>query len=121
MKSLYESILSSTKSGTYKNITKEYLLNNGWSIDKYWEGKISGIPYKYIENERLIRGLRDSKTGEEYFCIDVLNSKKHVETKIIKTIKDLNILIQWWKSKENNNINEEKKLLKQIEKFKSAF
>lgn len=121
MKTLYESILSSTKSGTYKNITKEYLLNNGWSIDNYWKGKISGIPYKYIENESLIRGLRDSKTGEEYFCIDVLNSKKHVETKIIKTIKDLNILIQWWKSKENNDINEERKLLKQIEKFESAF
>lgn len=121
MKTLYESILSSTKSGIYKNITKEYLLNNGWVIDEFWKGKISGIPYKHIENECLIRGLRDAKTGEEYFCVDVLTSKKTVEVKIIKTIKDLNILIQWRKSKENNDKNEERKLLKQIEKLESLF
>lgn len=120
MKSLYESILTSTNAGKSKIIDRQYLLNNGWELrNDLFGGNIKGDIYFNKETEHVLRCL--NYKGGDIFVIDVLTSKHYVETKIIKTIEELEIVVKWWKSGIDKDKKEEKRLLKKIEKFEDIF
>ena len=104
MKSLAESILSSTGSGKNRKIDVEYLLTHGFkpSYDR--------TMFVHEETGKLLRIARDEIVLEiiKYGGI-------FTRLLVVSTIEDLDLVIKWFKACEYNNSNsEEEKLRKEI-------
>ena len=104
MKSLAESILSSTNTGKNKKIDVEYLLTHGFkpSYDR--------TMFVHEETGKLLRIARDEIVLEiiKYGGI-------FTRLLVVSTVEELDLVIKWFKACEYNNSNsEEEKLRKEI-------
>lgn len=86
MKSLYESILSSTNSGKYQKITIDYILahgcekkfHNGFVEYKHWTGNYFG----YSKDNKLYYRMHDEKDRLIF--------------KVVDTIADYELIVQYF-------------------------
>ena len=107
MKSLAESILSSTNSGKNRKIDVEYLLTHGFERDIRFGPKTR---LKHKETGYLLRIFE----GE--IVVDIFKDENSFVTKlVVSTTEDLDLVIKWFKACEYNNSNsEEEKLRKEL-------
>ena len=104
MKTLKESILSSTNTGKNRKIDVEYLLTHGFkpSYDR--------TMFVHEETGKLLRIARDEIVLEiiKYGGI-------FTRLLVVSTVEELDLVIKWFKACEYNNSNsEEEKLRKEI-------
>ena len=100
MKSLAESILSSTRSGKSRMIDVEYLLTHGFEPDKYYGNPKTMFIHK--ETGYILRKFRD-KIVLHFF------KEKNL---VVSTVDDLDLVIKLFKSFEYNDSNSEQDKLK---------
>ena len=108
MKSLAESILSSTGSGKNRKIDVEYLLTHGFKPDnRYGSPKTM---FKHTETGYSLRTFRDK------IVLDVLKDYSVFTKKlVVSTIEDLDLVIEWFKAwKYNNSTSEKEKLREEL-------
>ena len=107
MKSLVESILSSTGSGKNKKIDVEYLLTHGFEQDTFFG---SPIIFTHKETGQSLRKFND-KIALDVFKYSSLSTK----TLVVSTIEDLDLVIEWFKMlKYNDSKTEQEKLRKEL-------
>ena len=107
MKSLAESILSSTSSGKNKKIDVEYLLKHGFEQDTFF-----GCPvlFKHKETEQSLRKFND-KIVLDVFKYSSLSTK----TLVVSTIEDLDLVIELFKEiKYNGTKTKQDKLKREL-------
>ena len=107
MKSLAESILSSTGSGKNKKIDVEYLLTHGFERDIHFGPKTR---FKHKETGYLLRIFEDK------IVVDIFKDKKSFVTKlVVSTTDDFDLVIKWFKAfKYNESKPEKEKLRKEL-------
>ena len=107
MKSLAESILSSTGSGKNKKIDVDYLFKHGFEPDNRYG---PNSRFKHTETGYLLRIFRDE------IVLDISNGRgSFVKKLVVSTVEELDLVIKWFKACEYNNSNsEEEKLRKEI-------
>ena len=110
MKSLAESILSSTNSGKNRNIDVEYLFNHGFEPDDRYG---PNSRFKHTETGYLLRIFRDK------IVLDISNEKcSFVKKLVVSTVEELDLVIKWFKAlkswKYNNSNPEIEKLRKEL-------
>ena len=109
MKSLAESILSSTDSGKNRKIDVEYLLTHGFEPDtRYGNPKTR---FKHKETERSLRTFRNK------ILLDIFNSKDgsfFTKTLVVSTIEDLDLVIEWFKELKYKDSKKEAKLKNEL-------
>ena len=108
MKSLVESILSSTSSGKKRKIDVEYLLKHGFEPDaRYGSPKTM---FKHKETGYTLRTFRDK------IVLDVLKDYSVFTKKlVVSTIEDLDLVIEFFKKiKYNESKTEQDKLRNEI-------
>ena len=114
MKSLAESILSSTGSGKNKKIDVEYLLKHGFEQVTFFGGPIL---FKHKETGQSLKTIGD-KIVLDVFKYSSLSTK----TLVVSTIEDLDLVIELFKEiKYHNSITYEAKLRKAIFKKLKEF
>ena len=107
MKSLAESILSSTGSGKNKKIDVEYLLKHGFEQDTFFG---SPIIFTHKETGQSLRKFND-KIALDVFKYSTLSTK----TLVISTIEDLDLVIELFKEiKYNGTKTKQDKLKKRV-------
>ena len=108
MKSLAESILSSTNSGKNRLIDVEYLLTHGFEPDKYYGNPKTMFTHK--ESGYRLRMFRDK------IVLCVFKDKNLPEKKlVVSTTDDFDLVIKWFKACEyNDSKTEQEKLRKEI-------
>ena len=103
MKTLKESILSSTGSGKNRKIDIEYLLTHGFkpSYDR--------TMFVHEETGKLLRIARDEIVLEiiKYGGI-------FTRLLVVSTVEELDLVIEWFKAREKNSDSEIEKLRKEI-------
>ena len=110
MKSLAESILSSTGSGKKRKIDVEYLLTHGFERDirsprTMFKHKETGYTLVTYNDEIFLYIYED----------DGLSTKSIVRTLVVSTIEDLDLVIKWFKKlKYDDSKSEEEKLRKEL-------
>ena len=106
MKSLAESILSSTDSGKNRKIDVEYLLKNGFERD------INISPKTRLKHKETGYFLR---IFEDKIVVDIFKDKSSFVTKlVVSTVEDLDLVIKWFKAREKNSDSEIEKLRKEL-------
>ena len=106
MKSLAESILSSTDSGKNRKIDVEYLLNHGFERDIHFGPKTR---VKHKETGYFLRIFEDK------IVVDIFKVKSSFVTKlVVSTVEDLDLVIKWFKAREHNDSKEIEKLRKEL-------
>ena len=110
MKSLVESILSSTDSGKNRKIDVEYLFNHGFESDNRYG---PNSRFKHTETGYLLRIFRDE------IVLDISNGRgSFVKKLVVSTIEDLDLVIEWFKAlkslKYNDSNPEVEKLRKEL-------
>ena len=109
MKSLAESILSSTNSGKSRIIDVEYLLNHGFEpVTSYGNPKTM---FRHKETGYTLRVFRD-KIVLYIFKDENVSAKKSEKKLVVSTIGDLDLVIKWFKSWEYNDSDSEKEKLR---------
>ena len=105
MKSLAESILTSTGSGKNRKIDVEYLLKHGFeSDDRYGPNS----RFKHTETGYLLRIFRDETV------VDISNGRgSFVKKLVVSTIEDLDLVIKWFKMLKSNDSDSEKEKLRE--------
>lgn len=108
MKSLTESILSSTGSGKNRKIDVYYLLKHDFEPDDRY-----GSPKTMFKHKETGYTLR---TFEDKILVDVFNDDSlSRETLVVSTVEDLDLVIEFFKKiKYNNPKSEQDKLRKEI-------
>lgn len=117
MKTLYESILSSTNSGKNAPLTVEYLLKRG-----YYEMNDTNAGNIVCKDGKLTVHVLHYKTagGKLYIWIRFYHKNEFI-LKVIPTIKDLELIEKYWKAKDESKRAESKKLLQEIiDNYKDA-
>ena len=109
MKSLAESILSSTGSGKNKKIDIEYLLKHDFEQDTFFGGPII---FKHKETGQSLRIVGD-KIVLDVFKYSSLSTK----TLVVSTIEDLDLVIELFKEIKYNGTKTKQDKLKR-EMFK---
>ena len=105
MKSLAESILSSTGSGKNKKIDAEYLLTHGFEPDNRYG---PNSRFKHTETGYLLRIFRDE------IVLDISKDKRSFAKKlVVSTIEDLDLVIKWFKMLKSNDSDSEKEKLRE--------
>ena len=110
MKSLAESILSSTSSGKKRKIDVKYLLTHGFERDirsprTMFKHKETGYMLVTYEDKILLYIYKD----------DGLSTNSIVEILVVSTIEDLDLVIKWFKMlKYDYSKSEEEKLRKEL-------
>ena len=109
MKSLAESILSSTSSGKKRKIDVKYLLTHGFEPDirsrTMFKHKETGYTLVTYEDKILLYTYKN----------DGLSTKSIVEILVVSTIEDLDLVIKWFKMlKYNDSKTEQEKLRKEL-------
>ena len=112
MKSLAESILSSTNSGKNKKIDVEYLLTHGFEPDARY-----GSPKTMFKHKETGYSLR---TFRNKILLDIFDDVRFTKTLVVSTIGDLELVIKWFKEYHNSK-TEEEKLRKEIFKKLKEF
>lgn len=97
MKTLYESILSSTKSGANREIDDKILKAYGFKLRPKEYGGNMGM-YEHKDTKAPLR--KTNKNGKDCYVFSVYFNKR-LQTKIIKTIKDLELVINFQKAVKN--------------------
>ena len=106
MKSLTESILSSTNTGKNRKIDVEYLLTHGFERDIHISPKTR---LKHKETGYFLRIFEDK------IVVDIFKDKKSFVTKlVVSTVEDLDLVIKWFKAREKNLDSEIEKLRKEL-------
>ena len=106
MKSLAESILSSTNSGKNRKIDVEYLLTHGFERDIHISPKTR---IKHKETGYFLRIFGDK------IVVDILKDEKSFVSKLfVSTVEDLDLVIKWFKAREKNSDSEIEKLRKEL-------
>ena len=106
MKSLAESILSSTNSGKNRKIDAEYLLTHGFERDIHISPKTR---LKHKETGYFLRIFEDK------IVVDIFKDKSSFVTKlVVSTVEDLDLVIEWFKAREKNSDSEIEKLRKEL-------
>ena len=106
MKSLVESILSSTDSGKNRKIDVEYLLTHGFERD------INISPKTRLKHKETGYFLR---IFEDKIVVDIFKDKSSFVTKlVVSTVEDLDLVIKWFKAREKNSDSEIEKLRKEL-------
>ena len=110
MKSLAESILSSTDSGKNRKIDVEYLLKHGFERD------INISPKTRLKHKETGYFLR---IFEDKIVVDIFKDKSSFVTKlVVSTVEDLDLVIKWFKAlkswKYNNSNPEIEKLREEL-------
>ena len=106
MKSLVESILSSTDSGKNRKIDVEYLLTHGFERD------INISPKTRLKHKETGYFLR---IFEDKIVVDIFKDKSSFVTKlVVSTVEDLDLVIEWFKAREKNSDSEIEKLRKEL-------
>ena len=110
MKSLAESILSSTGSGKNRKIDVEYLLTHGFEPD-----------YRYGNPKTIFRhketGCRLITHKDKILLYIFKDKDDRLSTKklVVSTIEDLDLVIEWFKAwKYNNSTSEKEKLRNEL-------
>ena len=113
MKSLAESILSSTNTGKNKKIDVEYLLTHGFVPDtRYGSPKTM---FKHTETGYSLRTFRNK------ILLDIFDDDSFPPTPpVVSTIGALEFVIKWFKESHNSK-TEEEKLRKEIFKRLKEF
>ena len=110
MKTIKESILSSTNTGKNRKIDVEYLLKHGFETDFSFGLKNM---FKHKETGYSLRTFRDK------IVFDILkpdnSSLKHL---VVSTVEDLDLVTEWFKARRYKDSNSEKEKLKK-ELFKN--
>ena len=98
MKSLAESILSSTGSGKNKKIDVEYLFKHGFeSDDRYGPNS----RFKHTETGYLLRIFRDE------IVLDISNGRgSFVKKLVVSTVEELDLVIKWFKALKSRKYND---------------
>ena len=113
MKSLAESILSSTNTGKNKKIDVEYLLTHGFEPDARY-----GSPKTMFKHKETGYSLR---TFRNKILLDIFDDVSiFTKTLVVSTIGDLELVIKWFKEYHNSK-TEEEKLRKEIFKKLKEF
>ena len=107
MKSLAESILSSTNSGKSRMIDVEYLLTHGFVPDKYYGHPKTRFIHK--ETGYILRVFRD-----KIVLYNIKDENLSEKTLVVSTTEDLDLVIKWFKSWENDSKTEQEKLRKEL-------
>ena len=112
MKSLAESILSSTDSGKNRKIDVEYLLTHGFEpVTSYGNPKTM---FRHKETGYTLRVFRD-KIVLYIFKDENVSAKKSEKILVVSTIGDLDLVIEWFKAwKYNDSKSEEEKLKEEL-------
>ena len=106
MKSLAESILSSTDQGKNKKIDVEYLLKHGFERDINISPKTR---LKHKETGYFLRIFADK------IVVDIFKDKSSFVTKlVVSTVVVLYLVIKWCKAREKNSDSEIEKLRKEL-------
>ena len=106
MKSLAESILSSTDSGKNKKIDVEYLFKHGFEPDNRYG---PNSRFKHKETGYLLRIFRDE------IVLDISNGRgSFVKKLVVSTVEELDLVIEWFKAREKNSDSEIEKLRKEL-------
>ena len=106
MKSLVESILSSTNSGKNRKIDVEYLLTHGFERD------INISPKTRLKHKETGYFLR---IFEDKIVVDIFKDKSSFVTKlVVSTVEDLDLVIKWFKAREKNSDSDIEKLRKEL-------
>ena len=106
MKSLAESILSSTDSGKNRKIDVEYLLTHGFERD------INISPKTRLKHKETGYFLR---IFEDKIVVDIFKDKSSFVTKlVVSTVEDLDLVIKGFKAREKNSDSEIEKLRKEL-------
>ena len=112
MKSLAESILSSTNTGKNKKIDVEYLLKHGFEQDTFFG---SPIIFTHKETGQSLRKFNDK------IALDVFKySSLSIKTLVVSTIEDLELVIEWFKEYHNSKTVEaklRKEIFKKLKEF----
>ena len=114
MKSLVESILSSTDSGKNRKIDVEYLLTHGFEPDVR-------SPRTMFQHKET--GYALTKQGDK-IVLHIFKDYNSLSTKklVVSTIEDLDLVIEWFKAfKYNESKSEKEKLRKEIFKKLKEF
>ena len=106
MKSLTESILSSTGSGKNKKIDVEYLLTHGFKPDI----RSPRTMFTYKETGQPLRMFRDKIVLYIFKVIDYNSFPKRL---VVSTIEDLDLVIKWFKAFKYNESKSEKEKLRE--------
>lgn len=115
MKSLYESILSSTKSGKYGDLTIHYLLNKGYDeADDLPLSEKHAFIIHSSEKFGHFHALYMSNNDEFYMAISHRTGRIKYQ---IKTIYDLETVENYWKFLDKGDKSSMRTYKKQIEKF----
>ena len=89
MKSLTESILSSTGSGKNKKIDVEYLLKHGFKLDTYY-GNLKTM-FIHKETGQPLRIFRDKIV---LYIFKVIDYNSYPKRLVISTVEDLDLVIK---------------------------
>ena len=109
MKSLAESILSSTSSDKNRKIDVFYLLKHGFELDTSSYGNQKT---KFIHKET---GCRLIKHGNKIVLNIFKDEKLSAKKLVVSTIEDLDLVIEWFKAwKYNDSTQEKEKLRKEL-------
>ena len=98
MKSLAESILSSTGSGKNRKIDVEYLFKHGFEPDDRYG---PNSRFKHTETGYLLRIFRDE------IVLDISNGRgSFVKKLVVSTVEELDLVIKWFKALKSLKYND---------------
>ena len=106
MKSLAESVLSSTDSDKNRKIDVVYLLTHGFEPDDHF-----GNPKTKFRHKET--GCRLTKYGNKIVLYIFKDEKLSAKKLVVSTIEDLDLVIEWFKAWKYNNSKSEKEKLRE--------
>ena len=107
MKSLAESVLSSTGTDKNRKIDVFYLLKHGFELDTSY-----GNQKKFIHKET---GYRLIKHGDKIVLNIFKDEKLSAKKLVVSTVEDLDLVIEWFKAwKYNDSTSEKEKLRNEL-------
>ena len=108
MKSLAESVLSSTDSDKNRKIDVVYLLTHGFEPDDRY-----GSPKTKFRHKET--GCRLTKYGNKIVLYIFKDEKLSAKKLVVSTVEDLDLVIEWFKAwKYNNSTSEKEKLREEL-------
>ena len=108
MKSLAESVLSSTDSDKNRKIDVVYLLTHGFEPDDHF-----GNPKTKFRHKET--GCRLTKYRDKIVLNIFKDEKLSAKKLVVSTIEDLDLVIEWFKAwKYNNSTSEKEKLREEL-------
>ena len=108
MKSLAESILSSTSSGKKRKIDVKYLLEHGFEPDFRY-----GNPKTMFRHKGTGCRLITHRDKIVLYIFKDKNDNSSTKKLVVSTIEDLDLVIEWFKMLKSNDSKSEKEKLRE--------